>query len=170
MKIAIVGAGIYGVLTAIELSKVKSFSIDLFDEKGLLAGASSINQFRIHRGYHYPRSQETLNQIANATEEFNQLFSSSIVKPKSSLYAISKTDSKTTPNEFENFCTLNKLPFKESRPDWINFNAISHAYQVDESLYNPVAIASQLTGSLQKTRVNFYMSDFPKQTSNVMIW
>ena len=46
MKIAIVGAGIYGVLTAIELSKVKSFSIDLFDEKGLLAGASSINQFR----------------------------------------------------------------------------------------------------------------------------
>ena len=59
MKIAIVGGGIFGITVAVKLAK-SGHSIDLFEKNGdIMTAASGINQFRLHRGYHYPRSKET---------------------------------------------------------------------------------------------------------------
>lgn len=39
----------------------EGFSVDLFEEKrDVFMSASGINQFRLHKGYHYPRSIETI--------------------------------------------------------------------------------------------------------------
>ena len=61
LKIAVIGGGFFGSSIAIELKeKFNNFKIDLFEKKDdLLKGTSGKNQFRLHKGYHYPRSKET---------------------------------------------------------------------------------------------------------------
>ena len=59
-KCAVVGAGIYGITAATKL-RTAGYIVDLYDsESEILKKASGINQYRIHRGYHYPRSPETI--------------------------------------------------------------------------------------------------------------
>ena len=61
MKIAIIGSGFFGSTIALKLSK--SHKVDLYEkEKDILNGASKINQFRFHLGFHYPRSKKTINE------------------------------------------------------------------------------------------------------------
>ena len=53
-KIAIIGAGFFGVGAALILSK--KFKVDLYEKKkDIMEGVSSSNQLRFHMGYHYPR-------------------------------------------------------------------------------------------------------------------
>jgi len=65
MKIAIIGGGIFGVTTAIRLSR--NHDVDLFEQNSdILQSASGINQYRLHRGYHYPRSTDTAISAKNS--------------------------------------------------------------------------------------------------------
>ena len=62
MKIAIIGGGIFGVTAAIILGS--KHNVELFEKNDdILKSASGSNQFRVHRGYHYPRSPETVTGI-----------------------------------------------------------------------------------------------------------
>lgn len=162
MKVAIVGAGIYGSIIALEFLKDKKVCLDLYDAKGFFNGASSINQFRIHRGYHYPRSQSTFDQIYESTQKFNSMFKDSIVKPKKSYYAIGKEGSKTDTEGFERFCHKNKLPINLKRPSWINYKYIDNVYEVEENLYNPHVIRSKLWDELNKNEFQFHKKNFMK--------
>ena len=64
MKIAVIGGGIFGVTIASKLAK--SNSVDLYEqENDILKSASGINQYRLHRGYHYPRSSSTAIGVIN---------------------------------------------------------------------------------------------------------
>ena len=59
MKIAVIGAGLFGSTIAIALAS-EGYDVELFDLKDdILSSASGINQYRLHRGYHYPRSVST---------------------------------------------------------------------------------------------------------------
>ena len=55
MKIAIIGAGFFGSTIALKLSE--QHTVHLYEkENNILNGASKVNQFRFHMGFHYPRS------------------------------------------------------------------------------------------------------------------
>lgn len=70
MKIAIIGAGIYGCHLALSLRK-QGHEIDLYDMAGdLFSGASTYNSCRIHKGYHYPRSSKTREMCKRDEIEF----------------------------------------------------------------------------------------------------
>jgi glycine/D-amino acid oxidase-like deaminating enzyme len=99
-KIAVAGAGIYGATTALRLAE-EGHDVHLFDPLGLLRAASAINQYRVHAGYHYPRSSETIDEIAEARAEFAQAFSGAIVKNSKHYYAIPKEHSLTPPGLYE---------------------------------------------------------------------
>jgi len=68
------------------------------------ARASAINQARVHNGYHYPRSYETAKKVANYYNKFNHDFAFAINNSFEHIYAISNIGSKTSSNEFVNFC------------------------------------------------------------------
>eukprot|EP00316_Scyphosphaera_apsteinii_P011859 CAMPEP_0119314900 /NCGR_PEP_ID=MMETSP1333-20130426/34087_1 /TAXON_ID=418940 /ORGANISM="Scyphosphaera apsteinii, Strain RCC1455" /LENGTH=439 /DNA_ID=CAMNT_0007320101 /DNA_START=404 /DNA_END=1723 /DNA_ORIENTATION=- len=73
-KIAIIGGGIYGCHNAFMLAK-EGFDVTLFDkEDKLFAGASGYCAFRIHRGYHYPRSQRTRDLCALDHDLFMEMY------------------------------------------------------------------------------------------------
>ena len=65
MKVAIIGGGIFGCTCAIRLAN-NNISTTIFEEKNdILQSASRVNQYRLHQGYHYPRSGSTVNQLLN---------------------------------------------------------------------------------------------------------
>ena len=58
MKIAVVGGGIFGITSAWKLAQ-KGHGVDLYEKQpDILTAASGINQYRLHKGFHYPRSVE----------------------------------------------------------------------------------------------------------------
>ena len=95
MKIAIIGAGIFGITTAIILGKTND--VELFEKNDdILKSASGSNQYRVHRGYHYPRSPETVDGIVESENSFKELFSKAIVTNNEHFYCISKNSSLTS--------------------------------------------------------------------------
>ena len=66
-RVAIVGAGIFGCTSAIRLAS-NSHNCVLFEAKSdIMQAASRVNQYRFHRGYHYPRGKETVNQLRKSS-------------------------------------------------------------------------------------------------------
>ena len=73
MKIAIIGGGFYGCYLAFKLkAKFKSkIEIDIFEKnKMLLNEAGNNNQWRLHLGFHYPRSKQTIKQCIKGSKKF----------------------------------------------------------------------------------------------------
>ena len=90
MKIAIIGSGFFGLAIAFELSK-KGHLVNIFEkENEILQGASKKNQFRFHLGYHYPRSQETVDEVKKSNKSFINFYSNKVFGKTKNYYAISK--------------------------------------------------------------------------------
>ena len=100
-KCAVVGAGIYGITAATKL-RTKGFEVDLFEaEDDILKAASGINQYRIHRGYHYPRSLDTIKSCKNNEQSFIKYYNQSILDRDSKhYYSIATEDSLTTSEQY----------------------------------------------------------------------
>ena len=59
MKIAVIGGVIFGICSAVKLGQY-GHNVTLFEKyDNILKASSGINQYRLHRGYHYPRSKNT---------------------------------------------------------------------------------------------------------------
>ena len=86
MKIAVIGAGLFGATVAIKLAD-NGFEVDLFEkENDILQAASGINQYRLHRGYHYPRSKETGKSSREAHPLFNEHYGEAVIDGHSHYY------------------------------------------------------------------------------------
>jgi len=158
-KIAVAGAGIYGATVAIRLAE-HGHQVQLFDPLGVLHAASAINQYRVHAGYHYPRSSETISEIAEARAEFTQAFASAIVSNSQHFYAIPKEDSLTPPDLYEAVMQQHRLPLKACRPDWMNFDFIDKCYEVQENIYDPDALRGLVEARLKKHGIRLQQRAF----------
>jgi FAD dependent oxidoreductase len=147
-KIAVAGAGIYGTTIAIRLAE-GGHDVRLFDPLGILRAASAINQYRIHAGYHYPRSPETIRETLEARAEFMDAFAPAIVGNSHHYYAIPREGSLTPPDAYERIMEENGLSCRGCRPDWMDFEFIARCYEVDEQIYDPEIlrdfVASRIT-------------------------
>ena len=92
-RIAIVGGGYYGCHLACVIKERFGDAADvtLFERAGgLFAGSSSKHQFRLHLGYHYPRSFATRTQIRRGFSEFKARYPSFSRAFGNNVYAIGK--------------------------------------------------------------------------------
>ena len=94
MKIAIVGGGVFGTTIGWVLGK-HGYKVDLFEKnRDLFMAASGINQYRIHKGYHYPRSTETILSCLQGQKQFVDVYKDSVLdKNNMNYYCVSKDDS-----------------------------------------------------------------------------
>lgn len=163
IRAAVVGAGIYGAYSAIRLAE-SGHHVDLFDPFGVLRATSDINQFRIHSGYHYPRSEETIEEILEARAEFVATFGPAIVRNTQHYYAIPKEDSLTPPDAYEKIMARHRLPLRRCKPSWMNFDYIDRCYEVDENVYDPQRLRELLESSICALHINFrqerYLPEF----------
>lgn len=111
-KIAIIGAGLFGVTTYL-LLKQSRYECTLFERKNkILEGASTNNLNRVHFGYHYPRDYETAKQSTKGYKSFKKFYSSAIVDNFNNYYFIANS-SKVSFIKYLNFCKSNSLSFKK---------------------------------------------------------
>lgn len=159
MKVAVVGAGIYGATSAIRLAE-QGHQVSLFDRLGLLRAASAINQYRVHAGYHYPRSAETILEVAEARAEFISEFAPAIVSNSRHYYAIPRENSLTPPDAYEKIMQAHHLPLRVCRPAWMNFEFIDRCYEVDEHIYDPDVLRQLIETRLQAHGIRSEQREF----------
>lgn len=93
MKIAIIGGGFFGcyITKAINNAFGKDAEVSIFDrENQLMTRAATNNQCRLHLGFHYPRSPETIKQTVEGFVDFFTEFADNIVFPSKNYYAVHK--------------------------------------------------------------------------------
>jgi hypothetical protein len=151
-RIAVAGAGVYGSTVAIRLAE-RGHDVRLFDPLGVLRAASAINQYRVHSGYHYPRSAETIGEILSARQEFVETFAPAIVGTSRNYYAIPHVGSLTPADVYERVMAEHGLPLKDVRPSWIDFNFIDRCYEVDEDIYDPDVLREVIRARLHNNGV-----------------
>ena len=158
-KIAVVGAGIYGSYTAIRLAE-SGHRIELFDPLGILRAASDISQFRVHSGYHYPRSSETIEETLENREEFRAAFAGAIVLHTRHYYAVPKEGSLTSPTAYEQIMARHRLPLRRCKPSWMDFSFIDRCYEVDEHLYDPQCLRAILEARICRLGIKFHRTHY----------
>lgn len=158
-KIAIAGAGIYGAAAAIRLAE-HGHSVSLFDPLGIMRAASAINQYRVHAGYHYPRSSETIRETLEARSEFIEAFAPAIVRNSRHYYAIPREGSRTSPEEYEGIMRAHGLSLRSCRPDWMNFDFIERCYEVNENIYDPDALRAVIEPRITGLGIRFEQRRF----------
>lgn len=154
MKIAIIGAGFFGTTAALKLSKYHD--VDLFEKKqDILNGASKINQFRFHLGFHYPRSKKTLKEIKSSYKLFINFFSNKVFEKTSNYYGVSNKGSKISYNSYLKILKKFNLRYKVTKE---KFNNISNLLLTDEKVLNYFKFKKILKKKLKNSKVNLYLN------------
>ena len=125
-RIAVIGGGIFGCTAAWMLGE-DGHNVDLFEKNNdIITQASYINQYRLHKGYHYPRSKDTALSSIVGESSFLQKYGDSIINGKvEHYYCIAKKDSLVTPNEYLNFLKDVNLNYKKKDLDLIHKSSVS---------------------------------------------
>lgn len=135
-RIAVIGAGIYGITTALYLAD--KYNVDLIEmQDDILTSASGINQFRLHRGYHYPRSPETVISSLKSTGEFKKDYPDAIIDSIERFYCIAKENSLTPADRFIRFLEQFSLEFSYKNPGVMDKRTIDLCIKVKESSIDP---------------------------------
>ena len=103
-KVLIVGGGIFGTTAAISLAN-NGYNVELHEElDDIMKCATGINQYRLHKGYHYPRSKQTAIECKKGLKTFKRKYNSSVLNGDiEHFYSISSKDSLITDNDYIKF-------------------------------------------------------------------
>lgn len=161
MKIAVVGAGIFGITSAIKLSE--RHNITLFDLSfGILNSASGCNQYRLHKGYHYPRSTEMIQ----STQEFEREFDGCIVNHGvDRYYAIASNNSLTDKEQYLTFLETSKLDYEIIQNlDLLKCENLDLIVKVHENSFDIAQLYLICTEKLRKCNIDVKLNtQFTKQ-------
>jgi hypothetical protein len=103
MRVAVIGGGLFGATAASVLAS-SGHQVSLFERSpDILRGASGVNQLRLHRGYHYPRSASTVRETLRAEALFLERYGEAIVTELSHYYVIAR-ESRTAPDDYLAVC------------------------------------------------------------------
>lgn len=112
----IVGGGFYGARLALMLRRHGARVLLIEREARLLGRASTVNQARVHNGYHYPRSVLTALRARVHYERFRAEYPGAIHDWFPKYYAIARRHSKVSAGRFRDFCERVGAPI-ERAPD-----------------------------------------------------
>ncbi|MBI4136922.1 FAD-binding oxidoreductase [Candidatus Roizmanbacteria bacterium] len=158
--VVVIGGGFYGCMIA-EYAKKNYSSVALVEkETELLTKASYNNQARVHNGYHYPRSFLTAYRSHQNYERFTKDFSFAIDNNVQMVYAIARTVSKVTSEQFVRFSKQIGSPLY-SAPDRIkrlfNDDFIEDVFVVEEKVFNAAKIRDQFKKEFKKLGINVFV-------------
>jgi hypothetical protein len=158
-KIAVVGGGIFGCTTAWMLAK-EGYNVDLFEKNDdLITQASNINQYRLHRGYHYPRSKETARQSIWGEVSFLKEYGDAIKNGDvEHYYCITKEDSLVDAKQYRDFLTELNLDYTEKKLGIVRKNVVDLIVQVKEFLFDSDKLRKICWDKLKKYNVNINLN------------
>jgi len=159
VKVAVVGGGVFGTTAAWMLAKA-GHAVFLYEKEGdILQAASGINQYRLHRGYHYPRSKETIFLTRDGIKTFMREYGDSVVKdPIGHFYAIAEKGGRLSPEECISMWEKCSLPFTYTDCELINKKLVARTVLVEEDLVDPDKLRKICKEKLQTNKVNVLLN------------
>jgi len=158
-QIVIIGAGIHGLTTGIELAK-SGYNITILDKNsGILQGTSGATHNRAHLGYHYPRSIETARECIKGLENFKEKYPESIINDFVSYYMIEKSGNVSL-EEYEKFCNELNIPFQFQWPDeeFLNRELLEGGTATAEPIFDVNKLKSLLLKEVEKYNINLLLN------------
>ena len=145
----IMGAGLYGLYAARYCGRKGQSVLLLEKDDKPFTRATTINQARVHMGYHYPRSLSTAKRSADYFERFVEDFPSSIKSDFTQVYATSAHFSWTNAPEFRRFCASADIMCDDISPEkYFKPGMCDGAYLTREYTYDAVLLRRQLMDDL----------------------
>jgi len=157
MNVLVIGAGIFGITSALKLSE--SHNVTLIESNDdIMLNASKCNHNRLHFGFHYPRSIETAKQSLDGYKLFYDYFNEEIVNNFENYYMIEK-NGKINSDQYENFCNeLNIYHIKKKPNINMNFDNIESSYLTKEPIFDYDLIKNKLLNALNKSNVKVILN------------
>jgi len=168
MKIAVIGAGIFGSTVAIKLSD-KGFKVDLFEkEPDILQAASGINQYRLHRGYHYPRSTKTALSSKLAEASFRKEYGDAVLDHNEHYYVLAKDKSLVSGKDFLSFCRDCELEHEKVELDHVHPHMVELVIRGRESVIDPLKLKGIVYERITKNKINLLLNQAfePEEVEN----
>lgn len=157
IRVAVVGGGIFGVTAAVELASA-GFSVELFERAAdLLSGASGINQYRLHRGYHYPRSPETALSSRESEASFRRVYGPAMMDGYEHYYAIAAKGSLVTADDYVRFMDALGLEYRADWPEVVRRGPVEACFRVRESLFGPDQLRALCRTRLRESGVRVHL-------------
>lgn len=92
-----------------------------------------MNSRRLHCGYHYPRSPETVRELRSATETFRERYGSAVIDRLPHYVAIPRHGSLVSADEYLRFCESFDLKYNEEFPSFFRRESIELVLRVPEA-------------------------------------
>jgi hypothetical protein len=158
-KILIIGAGWYGCHLGLFLKK-KNYSVIIYEKNtDIFQGSSGKNQFRLHQGYHYPRSSITIQEAKKNYQKFKKKYAKFIKFPNNNIYCIARNASLIDFGTFLNTLKANKLLFFQNKFNFLK--NVEGAVLVKEGVFQNNKIIKYFKKKLKKEIV------FKKEVQNI---
>lgn len=160
MRLAVVGGGLYGIVTALTANDA-GVSVDLFERADdIMTAASRTNQWRLHRGYHYPRSSETALECRASAEAFAERFPDAVIRDADHYYCIADDPrTKTTGDEFLAFCDDHGLEYERAHPDVVERDEIDVSIRAREHRLDPEELKARCWEELRASSVELHLGE-----------
>lgn len=150
MRVAVVGGGIFGSTAAIHLAR-EGHEVELFEAKSnVMRGASGSSYYRLHRGYHYPRSPITGKESRMAEAAFRYEFGQAVIDGGWQSYAIANEGSHVTGEQFADFMHASKLFFRRD----VSIPGCDWVFRVKEPRINEHVLTSLILDKLAHIKVH----------------
>lgn len=147
----IIGAGWYGLYSALFCAKKGQHVCVLECDSTPFRRATYINQARVHQGYHYPRSISTAMKSAEYFERFSKDYSFCINREFDQIYATSSEYSWSNGKQFKEFCRAANIPCEELHPETYFKNGMCDGvFRTREYTYDAMILRDFLLKELEK--------------------
>lgn len=147
----IIGAGIYGLYSALRCGKRGEKVLVLEKDPQAFMRATFINQARVHMGYHYPRSYSTAIKSAHYFNRFNEDFGFCILDSFDQIYATSGDFSWTDAAQFEKFCAYSNIPCEKlPTSKYFKENTCDGAFLTKEYTYDAQILKQYFLDEINK--------------------
>lgn len=156
MRVAVIGGGIFGCTAAVYLNRA-GHEVHLFEAKdSLLRCASGINQFRLHAGYHYPRSPETIAECKRSLRSFRKEYAPAIRGMGRHYYAVARHGSKLGAREYLDALDASNLEYCiASTAGVLNQDEVELAILVREAWLEPSVLRGLVWERLKSVELHF---------------
>jgi len=158
VKIAIIGAGIFGVVIA-DIISADGHSITIFERQDdLFLGATGNSSNRLHLGFHYPRDIETAVQSLEGFKSFVSRYPDACNFEFPCIYALSKKESKTSLDSFLEFldsAQLKAIELNNASLSSYGFatDRISRSWQTEEGVVDINVLKNLLIDRLRQADI-----------------
>lgn len=154
-KVLIIGAGWYGCYLAKLLSMYNIRYKILETANEIFTGSSSRNQNRLHLGFHYPKSDSTIQECVEGYERFHQEFAEMIIPNPDNNYYIHRNSKVNSADFLAKYVDFG-IPFTQiSTPAYINSDTLSSAIQVDEKVVDYLRAREYFTKAIPAGAIVF---------------